>query len=400
MSKAQLNFYFYFRAQAKEGNFIPCDVTYFWLYIYEIINLPDKIAPQIGVKQMCQAWAAFRDKHPKIDKYMTVWLADYCLVNQIPCPTEHIVKFLPIILEHAGFKEFYLGHAKENSIYGVHTLLSLLSTYPWQKSKFLLSLKEPERRHLLLALIEVIKEVYQDSTLMQTAESISIMERDAYSGSLCGHNIKCRIVASYRALNPTGKLSDALTCAVKYAENKMRAMHGQKSRLTVGELLLPHHKSIIDAYFEQFVPKVQAKALTKKVVRAEYEKQYDAEEVGISMATALSIEDDSWESTRKLIEDTDAVAEETAQTLSAVLHTVEAPAVSQNNSIESLKKQTLLTLLEKGSIPCSFETVTICEEINNIFMDEMGDIVIVITETECQLIEDYREEIETWLKIK
>ena len=397
MSKAQLDFYFYFRAQAREGNFIPCDVTYFWLYIYEIINLPDKISPEIGVKQMCQAWAAFRDKHPKIDKYMTVWLADYCLVNQIPCPTEYIVKFLPIILEHAGFKEFYLGHIKEHNIYGVHTLLSLVSTYPWQKSKFVLSLKENERKYLLLALIEVLKDIYQDSSLLQTSERISIMERDAYSGSLCGHNIKCRIVASYRALNPTGRLSDVLTCAVKYVENKMRIMHGQKSRLTVGESLLERHKLIIDAYFDQFTPKSQPKT-SKKVVRADYEKQYDAEEVGISMAAALSIEDNSWENTRKLIEDTDVAFETNMQVTDEAKQVTAVPPIAQNGVSGNAIANTLLTLLEKGSLPSNFELVSLCEEINNIFMDEMGDIVIVITETECQLIEDYREEIETWLK--
>ena len=46
MSRSQLEFYFYFREKARVGEFIPCDVTYFWLFIYEIINLPDKIPPK------------------------------------------------------------------------------------------------------------------------------------------------------------------------------------------------------------------------------------------------------------------------------------------------------------------------------------------------------------------
>jgi len=398
MSKAQLNFYFYFREKAKEGEFVLCDVTYFWLYIYEIINLPDKILPKEGVKRMCLAWAAFRDRHPKIDKYMTVWLADYCLVNALPCPTEYIGKFLPAILEHAGFKEFYLGHAKENSIFGVHTLLSLVSTYQWQKSKFILSLAEQERRHILNALIGVIQQVYQDPSLFHMADNTRTLSRGAYSGSLCGHNIKCKIEVVYHPFQHEGKLSQAMTAAVKYAENKMRIYCGQKSRLTVGDELLPAHKTIIDGYFEQLAPKSAGK--TPKPVKAEYEKQYDAEDKSVSFSKALSIECDSWENTRKLVEDIDDGFEweSPAQEVFSQEESVSQEEIGTNSSQDGKMKELLSLLLEKGSLPFDFDRVALCEEINSRFMDEMGDIVITLTDTECVLIEDYREEIEAWIK--
>lgn len=394
MSRAQLEFYFYFREKAREGFFIPCDVTYFWLFIYEIINLPDKIPPQEGVKHMCLAWAAFRDKHPKIDKYMTVWLADYCLVNALPCPIEYIGKFLPAILEHAGFKEFYLGRAMESNIFGVHTLLSLVSTYQWQKSKFILSLEEKERFHILSALVPVVKKVYEDPTLFNMDESVSTMTRDAYSGSLCGQNIKCRIEVVYHRIGHISKLNDAMTAAVKYAENKMRIIHGQKSRLSVGDGLLIQHKLLIDAYFDALAPK--AKPKTVQIPQAEYEKQYDATVESVSFAKALSIENNSWENTRKLVDDIDEIVEVDVPFFECKEHVFGESQGSDD--AERAKKDLLLMLLDKGSIPFDFETVALCEEINGFFLEEIGDVVISITETECSLIEDYREEIEAWLK--
>ena len=398
MTRPQLNFYFYFRQMARQGEFISCDLTYFWLYIYEIINLPDKVQPSEGIKLMCKAWAAFRDRHPKIDKYMTVWLADYCLVNELACPTEYLGRFLPAILEHAGFKEFYLGHALHHDIFGVHTLLSLVSSYQWQKSKFLLSLGEKDRNQLLLSLAEVVKRIYEDPALFSMDENVSVMSRDAYSGSLCGQNIKCKIEVLYHKIENVGKISDVVTAALKYAENKLRILHGQKSRLTVGESLLTEHRQLIDAYFEDLMPKATPKVVVAP--KAEYEKQYDAASEAVSFSKALDIENNSWENTRKLVEDTEEDTQPTETFDEPILKSTQDDVNFGGQTSVDAQRELLVALLERETIPFDFETVALCEEINNMFLSEIGDVVITITETECTLIEDYREEIETWLQTK
>ena len=43
LNKAQKSYYFYWRSEMRQGRFIKTDYSYLYLYVYEIINLPDII---------------------------------------------------------------------------------------------------------------------------------------------------------------------------------------------------------------------------------------------------------------------------------------------------------------------------------------------------------------------
>ena len=46
LNKAQKSYYFYWRQEMRQGRFIKTDYSYLYLYVYEIINLPDVIEPE------------------------------------------------------------------------------------------------------------------------------------------------------------------------------------------------------------------------------------------------------------------------------------------------------------------------------------------------------------------
>ena len=387
MTKEQKSFYFYFRSCAQAGEFIPCDVTYVWLYIYEIINLPDLILPSEGVISLCRLWKAYRAQNPKMDKYMTVWLADYCLVHKLPCPYEWIKDFLPAIMENAGFKEFYLGRASEMNEYGVHTLLSLLSTYDIEKSRFIKNLDAQSKGKMLCALVPVLKRHLSKEREAFKNESLSVLTRDAFTGSLCAQNVKYRIEVTYRSFSHSESLSVSVTAALKYAENKMRILAKQKSRVAVSSLD-PEDGALIDAYFDRIAPKTAPK---KQV--PEYEKLYDAESQGISFADAKAIESASWENTKLLTVEEEI--EQPATAAPAVQETKEQTSMFTKEESELLKK-----LLERDLRSPAFDTVALAEAINEKTTEEMGDVVIELSEDALCLREDYREDIEIWLKNK
>ena len=384
MNKEQRNFYFYFRSCAQAGEFIACDITYVWLYIYEIINLPDLIPPKEGVISLCRLWKAYRPKNPKMDKYMTVWLADYCLVHQLPCPYEWIKDFLPAIMENAGFKEFYLGRAAEMNEYGVHTLLSLISPYDMQKSRFLQALDRENKGKMLCALVPVLKRHLAKDSSASQSEALSVLTRDAFTGSLCAQNLKYRIEVTYRSFSHSAALSEAITAALKYAENKMRILCKQKSRVSVSGLLA-QDQADIDAYFERITPKKE-----RRVEVPAYEKLYDAQSTGISFADARQIETASWENTRRL-----TVEEE-----------IPAPLPKEKESVQAVADEApfteaellLLCKLLEGNLPApDFDTVALAESVNEKATELMGDIVIEWTDDVMRLIEDYREDVQSWV---
>lgn len=80
MSQKQKEWYFYLRSQLREGKYPKTDLSYLFVYIYELIN-------QVGVKdaadgfiQLCSLWSAYRAVYSILDKYLVLWVQDYILI--------------------------------------------------------------------------------------------------------------------------------------------------------------------------------------------------------------------------------------------------------------------------------------------------------------------------------
>ena len=391
MNAEQKEFYFYWRDRVREKEYLSCDISYVWLYIYEIINLPDVLEPEKGARMLAEIWGAYRKKYPKIDKYMAVWLADYCLVHRQPCPIDLLSSFLPDILANAGFKEFYLGETTGDDDQVVLSVLSLASEYPWQKSKF-------SQDHMLRALGPVVRDVMQKGDLLSSSDKISILSREAFSGSLCAHNIKCHIEVGYRSLEHSPTLNVIITACVKYAENRLRALGGQKSRLSVGEALPARYAELIDEYF---APLFEKKVTATNAIPI-YEKQYDAPATEIDFSDVRKIEALSWKNTQKLLPEEEASAlysddkekEPVSDDANGVL--AETQQEQENKPLGDDERR-LLTQLLAGEVVASLEILQTAEKINMRSNVIIGDIMIDIREDKCSLITEYREDALQWL---
>ena len=63
MSASQLAYYLYFRDEVRNGRYIKTDNSYLFLYVYEIINLPDKIPPASGALLLSRIWSVYRQHY-------------------------------------------------------------------------------------------------------------------------------------------------------------------------------------------------------------------------------------------------------------------------------------------------------------------------------------------------
>ena len=86
MSRAQLDFYRWVRENIRHGRYPSCDPSYIQLYIYEILNLPELIPPDVGAAQLADIWLHYRRTEPRLDGYLCEWLPDYCLIHHCPMP--------------------------------------------------------------------------------------------------------------------------------------------------------------------------------------------------------------------------------------------------------------------------------------------------------------------------
>lgn len=80
MTTAQQRWYFYWRAQVREGRYPDTDLSYIFVHVYELINNVGVRSPDEGYERLHQLWRNYRGRFPKLDRYLVDWMADYAAV--------------------------------------------------------------------------------------------------------------------------------------------------------------------------------------------------------------------------------------------------------------------------------------------------------------------------------
>lgn len=427
LSYAQLNWYIYWRSQMRCGNYIETDYSYILLFIYEIINSPELIEPKDGVDMLCSIWTACRKSFPRIDNYLADWLCDYCLIHQLPCPTDKLQPFLQAAISAATFKEFYMKPDRIKD--GAANILSFSTNYDWRTSKYVT--KENINifsEHINRAFSKVYSEILSNGNLSENPNKTTV-RRDSYNGGLCTWDMKRCITIEYISYSRSPKFRFITTDIIKYSENRIRAALGIKAKLKV-EALDDSMKRCIDEYFDEYLPipskKSKSRSSVQNVKKNEYENLYEPSHSAFSLENALEIEKNSWSTTEILtsaldVEDNAHIEvedekntsnEEASKNISAAIPSENIDEVSGQNEfeelLESLDAPSLeaLKLLAEGDISAlsrvaaKYSTLAdaIADKINESSFDIIGDSVIEPTEGGYRMICDYEEEIKSCLK--
>lgn len=416
MSREQKNYYFYLRSEIRRGNYsLKTDVSYLYLYVYEILNLPEKIPAKEGIVLLCELWRRYRKQIPAIDRYFSVWVQDYCIVHRLDAPTALIEDFIYDIIDAASFKEFYLGGVYSKNACEITALLSCLSDYDWRTGRYAGGAeRDMYKKHIEGAMLPVLRSLWEKGALFLEDSAVERLSRDAFPCSLCTHSVKCRIEIEYYPLGRSDGLRDRVTSALKYVENCLRAALSVKSRLAVKHLH-EEDKLLIDAYFAEAFRIANQKR--REAQRAAYESLYDAPRQEMSFAGAESIEKNSWQNTWLLV-DTEEI--ETVK--------IEQPSIALENETPAESTKDAKIMIESASSSPKAETdepqraflraalvgdkeamrrvaadaflpaETLAERINELFLEKIGDVVFEIADGGISLIEDYREEALEWLQ--
>ena len=415
----QKQYYFYWRDMVRRGKFIKSDYSYLYLFVYEILNLPDKLPPKEGLDMLCKLWREYRNDLPKIDSSFAAWIQDYCLVHELHCPMDQISEFIFDVISASSFKEFYLSETGIAGDAGTDAMIAYLSDYDFRKCKYRTpENKEAYTKYMLSAMSIVIFALMNREKPVYDSSRVAVIERDAFPRSLCTHAVKCRLKIKYTPLSQDVKLRSIVTMAVRYTENKLRAHLGVKSRLAIKDLP-EEYKCLIDGYFNSLTSEKSERI--KKENIPEYEALYDAPKEALSISGADKIEQESWQTTARLVGDDISVEEDDIYYSSVMTQYDAMKADSINNTLDAncenescdgecgtsaygLSECEILLILDiiKGR-NCNFElerSETI-ERINEAFAENFGDVIIELDSDRYRIIEDYQEDVETWLsKIK
>jgi hypothetical protein len=395
----------------RNNTFEKTDYSYVLLYIFELINLANDENAAEYQEQLTKLWNAYHKIYPMLEGKLIQWICDFSLLHKLQppkCADSSIVNAAP------SLKEFFISLPKGDFDACVKTLLKYCTSYDYNTSKFATKENiELFNRYVSGALRVAVHNFSEgDNILSKLSNEDSFMTRDAFAGALCTNKIRYSIEIKYCSFSRSNELRYLVGDIVKYAENKIRAHLGIKSRLTVYSIST-QLKEALDNYFKNnLLPNRSLSA--KKEAPQEYDVLYDLPIKPLSLENAMKIEENSWDTTNELVEAfTDAEAKESKEILSSAPLCFDIPSTNEifvdvgdgeqdnnefkdalakykdwivaidNNDISALKK-----LSEKtGSM---LEAVV--DEINEISADFMGDIVIEETEDgKYAIIDCYRE---------
>lgn len=144
----QLRSFFSWRTLIRQGIYKKTELSYVYLYIYELLN---KIGVQNeidGLNKLIELWQNYRQFDQSIDRYLTIWIKDYYIINQINIEYKLIEDEFPIKKQNNStiISEIMVGNYDKklnffDSISSYHILSSKIMEH---KYSFLLELIIPE----------------------------------------------------------------------------------------------------------------------------------------------------------------------------------------------------------------------------------------------------------------
>ena len=460
MTGAQLSYYFYWRSCMRAGRLIKASRSYVLLFIYEVINLPDLIAPTDGVRQLCRVITGYAETVIGVRNSVIPWLRDYCLIHGVSLPEEYMRDIAAIAGRYTALPEFFVCYNAETGKADPLSLASVLSHYSWQESKYMTAAARSCYERHMPAAIAAAMAAMGTGTITDGIPQRYIAE--SYSGAVCSSEVKCRLRIDYIRASDCAD-SEAVTVAVKYAENQVRRLLGIKSRFKISALP-SGMRDAIDLYFEPVFAREESmrRTMLRKTsalpeVAPEYEHFYAPESSGMSFDRALEIERRSWRMTERLEEAFSEDAEASAHTgktdadnaderdtaLSGMMDdaasnadymenagsAVDAAHEAENNGASAASAHGTaahgtdklgvsgrtassspeiagLRLLLNGD-SAGFELCAcaaallpeaLCDRINELLYDDVGDSTAEHTAAGYSIIEDYRDEAEEYLR--
>lgn len=400
LDRHQLEWYLFMRSEIRKKKALSTSYSYLLLYIFELLNVEE--SKEKALFQLSFIWEKYRAKYPKLDALLPEWITDFCLLHRLSPPASPGGE----LAERSSLRELFvssLADADEGiSKKELADLLpSICSNYDWKSSKFAtgenLSLYET---HVKGAILAVLTSCYEKEKLFISSNEL---KRDAFAGALCTPENKCRIEVSYCSIARSYETRFLITDIIKHTENRIRAYIGVKSRLTVYSLPVSV-RACIDAYMDSALPGKRRKK--EEAETEEYYRLYDLPKTEFSFEEAKKIEEDSWQTTKILVEAFEGYeAEDEPETVT--VKEPEAPTPEGGSDEERLIsaltpyiefiRASLVSDAQKQSEfaqKLGKMTDSVADEINEIAADVYGDIILEKLGAAYTVIEDYREVFE------
>jgi len=267
MSGPQQQWYFYWRSQARRGNFLPTDLSYIFVHVYEILNLVEVADPIQAADRIRTLWLTYRPTYPNLDRYLPDWGGDLLAVkaggSQALAWWENLLGVEGLSIPDPVMNVIVEKAIRTNGLDQLpYKIWSLLSDYR-PKNKFY---QKYNTDHLVDLAYEKAIRVANDFYVSTTKKSlidhfvperVHNYEKQVFTSALIGFPYPSLVrLASGRDYAGSSRLADDITSIMKYAENILRKQLKFSAKLSGIELPLALAKQL-DAAFILAEPKAK-----------------------------------------------------------------------------------------------------------------------------------------------
>ncbi|GIP56697.1 TerB N-terminal domain-containing protein [Paenibacillus woosongensis] len=285
MQPGQLRWYLYWRGEVRSGRYPDTDLSYLFVYLYELIHGIGINEPAEGHEQMQRVWLAYRERYPKLDTYVREWLYDYGLVFglhvQPLAPLQKLPRNLSAELKELEWKRRFTAEP----LVLTWDMLRTMIDYDVEKSRFYTGQGRKDLQAYAPKVVALVDGYLSKSEDVRLLERFMPREkkvsRPLFRTAVYDHELYGRdVTVSVLPISTHLPLRSYITQLVRLTENKLRELSGFRGKLrgiTAESSVEQLVARFLHKEFEQrkakearaFVPKV--KINTSKLQRIQWE---------------------------------------------------------------------------------------------------------------------------------
>lgn len=267
MDGPQQEWYFYWRSQARRGNYLPTDLSYIFVHTYEILNLVETPDPVQAANRIRTIWLAYRPTYSNLDRYLPDWGGDLLAVkaggSQALAWWEELLSVEGLAIPDPIVNIIVEKAIRTNGLDKLpYRIWSLLSDYQPRNKFYQKHNTDQLVDRAYEKAIRVANDFYMATTKKSlvdhfVSERIHNYDKQVFTSALIGFPYPSVVhLASGRDYAGSSRLADNITSIMKYAENILRKQLKFSAKLSGIELPAALAKQL-DTAFQLPVPKAK-----------------------------------------------------------------------------------------------------------------------------------------------
>ena len=409
MTPKQQRWYFYWRNQVRQGQFIDTDLSYVYLLTYELINSVGVTSAENGFRQLLVLWQQYRDRFAHLNSYLPDWLEDYAFVHRLTIdPGDLLLEFNSNQWWYR-FDENVEQYAKNPLSKMPLEILSRLSGHDLTQSNFYQDgNQEIVSRFLGLVLDAVDRHMREQSQkgIFETFKPpiLPAFQRGVFSGAHYDGSPVVRNIQQPRAYSQHQPLQEFLKGIVKYTENRLREATGFKTRLRNFDIL-EDHRVIVDGLIPVAKLEPVRKVKTKILVP---EPSNTPVKIELDLGRVQALHAESNEVQAMLLNGLEEAVQVVQPSIPIVVPSAPSKPIGVGwQAFSSLlsddRVEVLKTMLENQNVMLTLRKVALSEgimpellldAINEAALETVGDAILDSGSTEPEVYGDYRDNVQ------